>query len=395
MQAKKVVSLVSVLLLFSGFVYSVDASSTNTASFQGASVTVELTFPMEAHPGDNLRINATLTANKALALRDFTVIVKTQVNSSFWQEFPDRIEIHGNVSMGNGDSLPLALEFQLPQDTNGTLQCWIYVRTRITLENQEASFLFYITQVSEVTFSELRNLYAELSANYSNLRTDYEAILAEYTQLFTIYSSLITDYNELFGDYSELLANHSSLTAGYETLLDEHDLLLANYSNLLASHEALQSEYGKLSANYSSNVATHESLLRSYDTLSNDRDSLNGNYQSQLAEYNALETEYDSLNSTRYSVQASYDSLREIYAALNQTYTALETKLNDLTNKSNGLENAVNNDRFILFIFVAVVAGLVILIMYIKRKEPEPYVVIRKETVAVDTEEKQQPEQQQ
>jgi type IV secretory pathway component VirB8 len=47
----------------------------------------------------------------------------------------------------------------------------------------------------------------------------------------------------------------------------------------------------------------------------------------------------------------------------------------------------MNSDRIVLFIFTITVAGLVALIIYIKRKKPEPYLVIRKETVAVKTEE--------
>jgi type IV secretory pathway component VirB8 len=51
------------------------------------------------------------------------------------------------------------------------------------------------------------------------------------------------------------------------------------------------------------------------------------------------------------------------------------------------LSNALNIDRVVMFIFVAAVASLIALVIYLKRKEPEPYVVIRKETVTVKPDE--------
>ena len=388
MQAKKVVYLFSVLLLLSGFALSVGAQPTNSVSFRGVGVTIDLTFPEEAHPTDSILYNVTIRANTELTLKEFSMVVKMWVNSN-WQEIfaPDT---YRNIFLPNNYSLFLPMNFQLPPEANGTLQCFMYVRTQRQAID-DASYTFYTTLVSQVTFSELRSEYDKLLANYSRLKAD----LIDYAQLLTNYSRLVVDYQTLFGEYSELLTNHSSLVTGYETLLDEHNGLLANYSSLLANNQALQSEYSKLLANYSSNVAAHESLLTSYDTLSNDRNSLNDNYKSQLAQYNELETEYDSLNSTRYSIQASYDSLKEVYAALNQTYTALDNEINDLAKKISISEGEANSSRTFAFIALMTVIGLIALIIYLKKKQPEPYVVIRKETVAVNPEEKQQPEQQQ
>jgi hypothetical protein len=42
-----------------------------------------------------------------------------------------------------------------------------------------------------------------------------------------------------------------------------------------------------------------------------------------------------------------------------------------------------------MFICIAAVAGLVAFVIYLKQKKPEPYVVIRKETVTMEQDEKQ------
>jgi type IV secretory pathway component VirB8 len=81
--------------------------------------------------------------------------------------------------------------------------------------------------------------------------------------------------------------------------------------------------------------------------------------------------------------------LESSYALLNQTYTALQNEIENMINRISSSENALNVDRVVMFIFIAAVASLIALVIYLKRKEPEPYVVIRKETVALEQEEKQ------
>jgi hypothetical protein len=102
-----------------------------------------------------------------------------------------------------------------------------------------------------------------------------------------------------------------------------------------------------------------------------------------------LQNDYTSLNSTYVGALANYTSLRSAYDALNAAKTALENEITALTQRINDSEGALNTDTVIMFIFVAVVAGLIAFVIYLKRKEPNPYVVIRKETVALEQEEKQ------
>jgi predicted nuclease with TOPRIM domain len=342
MQAKKMGYFLSTLLLFSGLICSVGASTT-TVSFRGGGVTIDLTFPEEAHPTDSIWHNATITANTALYLRNFTVVIKAPVNSGWQVVFIGKDETNRYLSANA--TLQWSMQTDpLPQEANGKLSCFMHVNT--SQSTDYSSYTFYTTHVSEPTFSEMQSLYYEMLANYTTLQTDYETLLNEY---------------------DGLLANYSSLFANYTTLLSEHNELLVKYN---------------------AQVATYESLLNSYNKLSGDYNTLDSNYRSQLSKYNALQVDYDSLNSTHYSLQANYTSLQAVYKALNQTYIELETELNDLQQRNTFLENAQNTDRIVMFIFVVTVACLIALIIYIKKKEPEPYVVIRKETVAMKPDEK-------
>jgi predicted nuclease with TOPRIM domain len=337
MRARKVIALLSMMLFFSGLICSVSASSTTTVSFRGGGVTIDLMFPEEAHPNTTIAHNVTITSGTAVTLRNFTVVIKAPVDSD-WQEI-------FNAQDTFSKPLPISynLTLSLPQEANGTLQCLIYVNTSSI---DDLSITFYTTRVSALTFGEMQSLYDEMLANYTTLQTDYA------------------------------------------TLLNEYNGLLANYSSLFANYTALLSEHNDLSAKYNAQVTTYQTLLNSYNKLSGDYNTLDSNYRSKLNEYNSLQADYDSLNSTHYSLRADYGTLQGVYDALNRTYTELEAGFNDLQQRIKSSENALNIDRIVMFIFVVAVACLIALIIYIKRKESEPYVVIRKETVAMKPDKK-------
>jgi predicted nuclease with TOPRIM domain len=336
MRAKKIVYFFSVLLLFSGLMCSVDALSDTTVSFRGGGVTIDLTYPDEAYPNTNITHYITITSTTAATLRNFTAIIKAPVNSA-WQEI-------FNAQDTFSKPLPTSynLTLLLPQEANGMLQCSIFVNTSSI---DDLSTTFYTTLVSEPTFSEIQSMYDSLWENYTILQADYETKLNEY---------------------GELLANYSSLFANYTALLSEHNELIEDYN---------------------SQVATYASMLAQYDKLSADYDTLNSNYRSKITELGDLQSDYDDLNSTRNSLQTSYDTLQAIYEGLNQTYTDLQTELANLQERINASESELNSSRIVMFIFIITVAALIAFIVYIKRKEPEPYVVIRKETVAMKSDE--------
>ena len=156
------------------------------------------------------------------------------------------------------------------------------------------------------------------------------------------------------------------------------------------TYSELLSEYNESLTNYSDLLSDYETLLESYNTLSAEHDTLNSTYNSLLNEYNALQSSYNSLNSTYYSLQASYDSLLSSYYSLeanfnslNETYTTLENEINNLRQKTEASKIDIINTRNLTYLFVGTTIALIVLIIYIKKKKPEPYVVIRKETVAV------------
>jgi uncharacterized protein YozE (UPF0346 family) len=339
MQIKKTCCFLIALLLFSGLVYSVDASTT-TASFRGGGVTIDLTFPEEAHSNIVITHNATITANADLSSINIGVLVYAPVNSN--------LQLIKNQPLSWGtlyenQSLPTTpIQILLPKQAKGTLYCIITVQTDQTTDT--LSCKFYTTRVSELTFSEMQTLYNEILANYNSLHADYEALLGEYDGLWANYTSL-----------------------------------LANYTALLSAHDSLINEYN-------SQVSTYEALLANYNELSNDYDTLNANYNARISDLGDLQTNYNELNITRYDLQASYNTLRTVYTALNDTYTELKNDLKSLQKDFNTSEGIVGADRVVMFIFIVTLAALIVFIVYIKMKKQEPYLVIRKETVNVNDE---------
>jgi uncharacterized protein YozE (UPF0346 family) len=388
MQIKKTCCFLITLLLFSGLVYSV-AASTTTASFRGGGVTIDLTFLEEAHSNIAITHNVTITANTDLSSINIGVLVYAPVNSN--------LQLIKNQPLSWGtlyenQSLPTTqIPILLPKQAKGTLYCIITVQTDQTTDT--LSYKFYTTRVSELTFSEMQTLYNEILANYNSLHADYEALLGEYDGLWANYTSLLANYtallsahDSLINEYNEILANYNSLQGDYEALLGEYDGLWANYTSLLANYTALLSAHDSLINEYNSQVSTYEALLANYNELSNDYDTLNANYNARTSDLGDLQTNYNELNTTRYDLQASYNTLQTVYTALNQTYTELKNNLESLQRDFNTSEGIVGADRVVMFIFIVTLAALIVFIVYIKRNKQEPYLVIRKETVNVNDE---------
>ena len=367
MQSKKIVCFFSVLLLLSALMYIGDASSSVTVSFRGGGVTIDLTYPEEAHPNATITHNVTITAHTDLSLQSFTLFIYAPVNETL-QEVKNR-----TISWDflENETLTSRIEFQLPQDTNGTLYCEMTVKTDQTADT--SSYKFYTTRVSELTLSEMQTLYYEMLANYTSLQGDYQTLLNGYNGLLANYSNLFTNYTTLLSEYEQLLADH-------DTLLDDYDELSANYSSLYATYTTLLSQHNQLTADYNSQVSKYNNLLESYDNLDE-------NYRVKGTELDNLQTDYDDLNSTRYNLQIDYEALQAGFITLNQTYYNLQTAFADLQRRFTDSEGAVNVDRVVMFIFLVTVAVLIAFIVYLKRKKEDPYLVIRKETVSMKSDE--------
>ena len=320
MRVIKVTSLLIMMLFFSALVCNVIASS-NNVSFRSNGVTVNLEFPGESHPSENIIHNVTITSSSAAILRNFTIVIRAPVNSS-WKEI-----VNGQDLIYKQLPVSYSLQVPLPQEVNGLLQCFIFVNT-----------------------SSIDDLFT----------TAYTTIVSEPT-------------------FSEMLADYTTLQANYSTLLDDYDDLLAIYNSLFANYTALLSENNNLKEKYNTQVANYESLLNSNSNLSDEYETLNSDYQSKTNDYDTLQSDYKTLNSTKNSLQTAYNTLKASYDGLSQDYIDLKDELAGLQNTISSSENALNSDRIIIFLFGAAIAGLVVFIMYIRQKNKEPYIVIRKE----------------
>ena len=346
MPAKKKVCFFLVMLLLPGLMCTVDAvgaSSDITVTFHGAGVTIDLKYPEESLPGKSIWHNVTITADIGLTLRNFTVVIKALENSTWQVIFADKLPANYFLQANTPFEWLIQTD-QLPEETNGKLSCFMNVST--SQSTDYATYTFYTTHVSDPTFSEMQSLYYEMLANYTILQANY--------------TSLLNDYNGL----------------------------LANYNTLFANYTALLSEYDTLSAQYDAKVSSYQTLLDKYNNLLSDNAALNDNYKAKIAELGDLQADFDELNETRYSLQGNYTSLQADYDALNQTYTGLLADLNSLQALVTRRENELNSERVVMVIFVVAVAALVAFIVYIRWKKQEPYVVIRKETVSVNPDEK-------
>jgi predicted nuclease with TOPRIM domain len=383
MQAKKIGYFLITSLLLSGLICSVGALPDTTVSFQGGGVTVDLTFPEEAHPLDNIPHDLTITTNTDMILQNFTVSIKAPVNSG-WQEIRKREEIGQYLPKDTPWVVPLSMS--LPQEANGTLRCFIYILTNQTTE--PLSYTFYTTQVREMTYSELLEDYNALNNTYNQLVADFDTLNNTYNDLRSSYEMLNSSYSALNDTYNQLLADYDQLSSDYNTLND-------TYNNLQSSYAALNSSYNELSANYSILNNTYNDLQGRYNNLQNSYNALDSNYKnvnsdrnSLLGDISKLQSDYNSLNSTFYNVQGNFTDLQAVYDTLNQTYTNLLTTFNNLQQKNTRSESDLNTDKIVMLIFVVAVACLVAFIVYLKRKKEEPYVVIRKETVSMKQDEK-------
>ena len=330
MHSPKKVYVLTALVLFSTLIVQVWASPNPTLTLQGGGITIDLTYPEEAHPEENIWHNATITANTAVTLNNLTMVIQAPVNSTWQTVFTGKDE--RNIFMQENSSFQWSMgPLLLPPNVNGTVQCFIFLKTS-SVDN--ISTTIYTTHVSELTFSEMQTLY-----------NNYETLLA--------------NFNDLSNNY----------TISVEAL------------NLLTTQHA------ELQKKYNSEIAAYNSLLNSKDQISQEYNNLNANYKAKLTELSASQSDYETLNTTKNNLQTSYTTLQNVYNNLNQKYSNLLAQLSTLQEEANELPIS----RTLLFISLIAVAGLVALIVYLKRKKPEPYVVIRKETVTVPQDEENPP----
>ena len=339
MHCKKVAVILIPLLLFHGLLIPT-CTCTPILSLSDGNIAVYLVYPEEAHPDTAITHNISLVSSQNTIL-NLTLFVYAEVNSTLQES--TQLILRNRVLHENTSFVEEIL-FMLPENANGTLYCEITVET-----NQSSTYSFYkfyTTRVSELTFGEMQLLYQEMLENYTLLQADFATLLEEY--------------NGLLADYENLFAN-------YTALLDEHNILLTEYSDKTKAYNDLLSAHEELSNNYSSESEK---------------------YTAEREKSKDWQDRYEELNATHNNLQTNFTSLKsdanELYSALtllNDTYLAAQEDLKQLNQE-------LTADKIVMFVSVTAVALLIALVVYIKRKEKEPYVVIRKETVAMRPDEK-------
>jgi predicted nuclease with TOPRIM domain len=399
-----------VLLVLSAFTYCAGAAQTNNVSFHGFGVTVDMVYPDEAHPSETITHNVTISSDGITTLQNFTVVITAIVNQGL------EVIYSGQDTLGHLLPYTYNLTIPVPLGTNGSLLCSAYVRTT-GMGLDDLHFTVQTTQVRILTYSELladynvlaanysalTQMYDVLNANYISLLIEHNQLTANYSDLFTNYTTLLGSYNTLLGQYNNLALAYDGVTADYATLNGTYNALSTNYNSLnssfnslFAQNSALQADFNglnsthySLQATYNALVANRNALQTDYNSLTSAENLLQTNYNSLLGTKNALQSDFNSLNSTYNGMQNTYALLRDAYNSLNSTYTALRDEVDEFTRRINNAENALNGDRVVLFIFVAAVAVLVAFVIYIRHKKAEPYMVIRKETVAIENDKEQ------
>ena len=78
---------------------TVNAQSVSVLSFHGVGITVELTYPKEAHPEDNIQYNLTITSQIDLEINNFTLTIYGSINHTFQEikSLPLILPLYGNA----------------------------------------------------------------------------------------------------------------------------------------------------------------------------------------------------------------------------------------------------------------------------------------------------------
>jgi len=298
---KNKICILMIAVLLNSFLLSIAMAATAPSlSFHGVGLTVNLTYPEEAHPNEEIYHNVTITSQTDLTLNNLTLIIYGTVNQT-QQEITNLLL---SLPLIENSTLSTRINFTIPQETFGRLYCTLYART-----SQDTDYLFtsfYTTHVHTITFSEL-----------------------------------LIDYNQL-------------------------------------------------STNYTNNKMIYNSLVVQYDNLDINKKALDKDNIFQIEKNRLLQLDYDSLNTNHTNIQETYKSLDQNYTDLNQIntdlksdITSLQQLIDDKIEEIDVKDNSLNVDRNLMVVFIVILVGLIGLIIYLRNKQKEPYVVIRKETVSV------------
>ena len=181
--------------------------------------------------------------------------------------------------------------------------------------------------------------------------------------------------------YCEIYLSTSKSSDHFSASIYTTNINQPTFAELLADYSSLLSEYNTLSTQFSQ-------LQAQYITLSNSHETLKEENLKLKAEYTAKENEYQILNSSYTQLQSNYASLDSDYTSLKRDYDDLYQEKIDLESEIENIASSLNSDKYLMIIFIVIIVALVGLIIYLRNRQKEPYVVIRKETVSMKPEKK-------
>ena len=310
---KNKISILMIAVLLNSFLLSVTiAAPVPSLAFHGVGLTVNLTYPEEAHPTEEIYHNVTITSQTDLTISNLTLTIYGTVNQT--QQEITNLALF-SWTLDQNTTLTNRINFTIPQETVGNLYCTFYAKT-----NQDTDYLFtsfYTTQVDTITFSEL-----------------------------------VIQYNQLLLEFNNNLLLFKSLNQTYYSLIEQNN--------------NLQSDYTNMGIDYRDQIS---------DLTSDLKDQIKINQELQI--------EYDSLNTNHTSIKENFASLDQNFTDLIETNTLLEEGIIVLEQEINDSRNSLDIDRNLMVVFIVILVSLIGLIIYLRNKQKEPYVVIRKETVSV------------
>jgi hypothetical protein len=148
------------------------------------------------------------------------------------------------------------------------------------------------------------------------------------------------------------------------------------FSEILTNYNLVYSDYQKY-------LDLYTAKSNEFDTKSGDYNTLDAKYKSELAEHTLLLNKYNLLNSSSNDLQGNLTLLQADYFSLNETYTNLQNEINTLQRDYDVSQETITTDRILMTLFIIILVSLIVLIIYLRNKQKEPYVVIRKETVSM------------
>ncbi len=259
----------------------------------------------------------------------------------------------------------VVIYFEFPEEAHPTDSITLNLTTTAQVGLKLQNFTFLIEVLANESWQQVYKeqvLQLNMVQNDSFTRQVWFTLPQNAHEALYCYMYVQTDKAPGLPPTYAFYATHVRTTT-YDELLIDYSIKLADYETLLDSYDALSRQYSELNSTYNLSLNQYEFLQASFE-------SLNSSYFTQKATYDTLKTGYDSLEAN--------------YKTLNQTYHALKAENDNLRNTVDIQYADLTMTRNTLYVLVAVTVSLVALVLYVRKIKSEPYVVVRKETVALN-----------